>query len=84
MPYGHALWVFQLARFCALVGFKILAYFANKKKQSKEVFVYVALVILVQPLFKIGLGRPIWIILDILTAVGLLLTIFIKPKLKAK
>ena len=78
MPYGF----FQLVRFCALLGFGILAYSANEKKQSTEVIVYVALAILFQPLFKIALGRTIWNILDVLVGVGLLLSIFIKPKLK--
>ena len=78
LPYGF----FQLVRFCALVGFGILAYAANEKKQSAEVIVYVALAILFQPLFKIALGRTIWNSLDIVIGVALLLSIFIKPKLK--
>ena len=80
MPYGF----FQLVRFCALAGFGILAYSANEKKQSTDVIVYVALAILFQPLFKIALGRTIWNILDVLVGVGLLLSIFIKPKLKTE
>ena len=80
MPYGF----FQLVRFAALVGFAFLAYSANEKKQGTEVIVYVALALLFQPLFKIALGRTIWNILDVLVGLGLLLSIFIKPKLKTK
>lgn len=83
MPCRYALWIFKLVRFCALVGFGILAYFANEKKQSTEVIVYVALAILFQPLFKIALGRTLWNILDVLVGVGLLVSIFNKPKLKS-
>ena len=78
MPYGF----FQLVRFAALVGFALLAYSANEKKQGGEVIVYIALAILFQPLFKIALGRTIWNILDVIIGIGLLLSIFIKPKLK--
>ena len=80
IPYGF----FQLVRFCALVGFGFLSYSAAEKKQSIEVFVYVALAILFQPIFKIALGRTLWNILDVLVGVGLLISIFIKPKLKTR
>lgn len=76
MPYGF----FQLVRFAALVGFALLAYSANERKQGVEVIVYVALAILFQPLFKIPLGRMMWNVVDVIIGVGLLLSIFIKPK----
>ena len=77
MPYGY----FQLVRFVALVGFAILAYDAYEGKRQNEVILYVALALLFQPFVKIGLGRTIFNIVDVIVGVGLLLSILIKPKL---
>lgn len=77
MPYGY----FQLVRFVAVVGFSILAYNAYEGKRQNEVIVYVALAMLFQPFVKIGLGRTIWNIVDVIVGIGLLLSILIKPKL---
>jgi len=72
MPYGF----FQLVRFLSLIGFAILAFDANQKEKQTEVIIYIILAILFQPLFKISLGRKLWNIIDIIVAIGLLLTIF--------
>lgn len=76
MPYGF----YQLVRFLGLIGFGILAYQSNKKGKQIEVIIYVVLAILFQPIFKISLGRTLWNIVDIVVAVGLLLSILIKKK----
>ena len=76
MPYGY----YQLVRFMALVGFTILAYKANEQGQKTEAIIYVCLAILFQPLFKIALGREIWNVVDVIVGVGLIASIFIKPK----
>lgn len=78
MPYGY----YQLVRFVALVGFAILAYNANEQGQKTEAIIYVCLAILFQPLFKIALGREIWNIVDVIVGIGLILSLFIKPKEK--
>lgn len=78
MPYGY----YQLVRFVALVGFAILAYKANEQEQKTEAIIYVCLAILFQPLFKIALGREIWNIIDVIVGIGLILSLFIKPKAK--
>lgn len=72
MPYGY----FQFARFVSLIGFAILAYQSNKKGKQSEVIIYGALALLFQPLFKISLGRTLWNIVDIIVAIGLLISIF--------
>jgi hypothetical protein len=77
MPYGY----FQLVRFVAVIGFAILAYDAYEGKRPNEVIIYIALGVLFQPLLKIGLGRTIWNIVDVIVGIGLLLSILIKPKL---
>lgn len=72
MPYGY----YQFVRFLSLIGFGILAFDAYQKKRQTEVIVYLALAILFQPIFKISLGRTLWNIVDIIVAVGLLVTVF--------
>lgn len=76
MPYGY----YQLVRFAAMVGFGILAYQANEKKQNAEAIVYVCLAILFQPLIKIALGRTLWNIVDVVVGIGLIMSMFIKSK----
>lgn len=71
MPYGY----YQLVRFAALVGFAILAYYANENGNKIEVIVYVALTILFQPLVKIALGRSLWNIIDVIVGLALLLSL---------
>lgn len=44
--------------------------------------IYGALAILFQPFFKIALGRELWNIVDVIVEIGLILSIWISPKLK--
>jgi hypothetical protein len=76
MPYGF----YQFVRFAAMVGFGILAYQAYEQGRKVEVIVFGSLALLFQPLFKIALGREVWNLVDVLVGIGLLLSIFIKPK----
>ena len=78
MPYGF----YQLVRFIALVGFAILAYIVSEYKNKTEMIVYVCLAILFQPLLKISLGREIWNFVDVVVAIGLIITLFVKHKEK--
>ena len=78
MPYGF----YQLVRFVALAGFAILAYKATEQGQKTEAIIYVCLAILFQPLVKIALGRELWNVVDIVVGIGLILSLFIKPKAK--
>jgi hypothetical protein len=73
MPYGY----YQFVRLAALVGFAVLAFQANNDKKNTEAILYVGLAILFQPFFKIALGRSIWNIVDVIVAIGLLVTLFI-------
>lgn len=74
-PYGY----YQFVRYAALLGFTYLAFNANEKGFSYEVFIYVALAILFQPFIKIALGRTIWNIVDVIVGIGLLASLFL-PK----
>ena len=76
MPYGF----YQFVRFVALIGFAILAYQANQQGKQTEMIIYGALALLFQPFFKIALGRELWNIVDVVVGIGLLISIFIKPK----
>ena len=76
MPYGF----YQFVRFAGLVGFAILAYQANEQGRQTEMFIYGGLALLFQPFFKIALGRQMWNIVDVIVGIGLLISIFMKPK----
>ena len=76
MPYGY----FMLVRFVALVGFGYLAYIANEENQKNMSFIYIALALLFQPFLKVSLGRELWNIVDVIVAIGLIASIFYKPK----
>ena len=70
----------MLVRFVALVGFGYLAYIANEENQKNMSFIYIALALLFQPFIKISLGRELWNIVDVIVAIGLIASIFYKPK----
>lgn len=74
MPYGY----FQLVRFLGMVGFAILAY-NNYQKNQTFFIIWLASAVLINPIFKITLGREIWNIVDVIWAIILIVSIFIKP-----
>jgi hypothetical protein len=76
MPYGF----YQFVRFAGLIGFVILAYQANQQGRQTEMIIYGGLALLFQPFFKIALGRQMWNIVDVVVGIGLLISIFMKPK----
>lgn len=76
MPYGY----YQFVRFAGLIGFAVLSYQANKKDRKTEMIIYGGLALLFQPFFKIALGRELWNIVDVVVGIGLLISIFMKPK----
>lgn len=75
-PYGY----YQFVRFAALIGFAVLAYQANEEGKQTEMVIFGALALLFQPFFKIALGRELWNILDVIVGVGLIVSVFSKPK----
>jgi len=80
LPYGY----YQFVRFVGLVGFGILAYKANEEGRQTEMIIYGGLALLFQPFFKIALGREIWNIVDVIVGLGLLASIYIRPKTENK
>lgn len=73
MPYGY----FQLVRFFGMVGFAILAYNNYQKNQTWFV-IWLGSAVLINPIFKISLGREIWNIVDVIWAILLIASILIK------
>ena len=76
MPYGYD----EFIRFSALIGFVYLAYKSYEEGNKGLPFVYAALAILFQPLFKIYLGRTIWNFVEVIAGVFLIITIFYHPE----
>ena len=78
LPYGY----YQTIRFIGMLGFALLAFLSYQQNQTVniEVIIYVALVLLFQPFFKIALGRTIWNIMDVIVGVGLVASLFINKK----
>jgi len=70
MPYGY----YQLYRFIAMGIFFYLAYAEQEKKGWMVVWIISGL--LVQPFFKVALGRDIWNIVDAIWVVMLIVSIF--------
>ena len=76
MSYGY----YQFVRFVGMIGFVFLTYQANQQNKRTETIIYGALALLFQPFFKIALGRELWNIIDVIVGIGLILSIFLKPK----
>jgi hypothetical protein len=75
MPYGY----FQLVRFLGMIGFIILAYNYYPKNQNWFIL-WISFAILINPFFKISLGREIWNLVDVLFAIVLIYSAFKKSK----
>ena len=78
MPYGY----FQAARFIGMLGFALLANYDYQKNQTVNsgVIIYIAWALLFQPFLKVAFGRTVWNVVDVLVSVGLIISIFIRPK----
>ena len=66
-----------------MVGFAILAYGQYKKNDTWFV-IWLASAILINPIFKISLGKEIWNIVDIIWAVLLIGSIFLTKQAKGE
>lgn len=70
MPYGF----YELVRFLAMTGFAFLSYQHFKQEEKNTALIYAALALLFQPFFKIALGRELWNFVDVVVALGLLVS----------
>lgn len=73
MPYGY----FQFVRFLSSISFCFLAFQANEKNKNIDTVIFLILILLFQPFFKVSLGRFIWNIIDIFVATFLIIHTFI-------
>lgn len=71
MPYSY----YQLVRTLGMVGFAALAWAYSSKPNKTLTIVWIASAVLINPLFKIALGRTLWNIVDIIWALILVGTI---------
>ncbi len=67
-PYGY----YQFVRFVATIGFLFFAFDSNQQKNQTDVFVFLGLALLFQPIEKISLGREIWNVVDVIVAILLI------------
>lgn len=65
-----------------MIGFAILAFQSAESENKSFLIIYGALAILFPPFIKIALGRELWNIVDVIVAVGLLISLFIDKKTK--
>ena len=77
MPYGF----YEFVRFVALISFGFLAYQSKEKEDKTELIIFISLALLFQPFFKIALGRTLWNIVDVISAIYLLLNIVRNQKI---
>jgi hypothetical protein len=71
MPFGY----FQLVRFIGMIAFGILAYNNFEKNQSWFI-IWAGSTILINPFFKIALGRMIWNVVDLIWVALLIVSLF--------
>ena len=72
MPYGY----YTFVRILATVVFGIYAYKCYVAKKEGMTWAFVTLALLFQPFAKVGLGRTIWNIIDVVVAIGLIVLFF--------
>ena len=75
MPYGY----YQFVRFIGMIGFGLLA-FENYQKNQTWFVIWISSALLINPFFKIALGRDIWNIVDVIWAVLLILNIILNKR----
>jgi len=75
MPYGF----YEFVRFTGMIGFCLLA-FENYQKNQMWFVIWISSALLINPFFKIALGRDLWNIIDVIIAVALVSSLFVKNK----
>lgn len=76
MPYGY----YQFLRIAATAGFGYLAYFGFKSKYRFTPLLWAAGALLFNPVFKVALGRELWMVFDLAFAVLLAASVFLEEK----
>jgi hypothetical protein len=71
LPYGY----YQLVRFFGFIGFGYLAYLSFEKENRNWTVIFAISALLINPFFKIALGRTLWNIVDVIWALLLVFSI---------
>jgi hypothetical protein len=71
-PYGY----FMFVRIVGMIIFALLAYYHGEKDEEGLAIFYGALVVLFQPFWMIGLGRGLWLVVDLAVAIFLVCRVF--------
>lgn len=74
MPYGY----FQFVRFFGMIGFIILFKIDEYNKRNYLKWIWIISAILINPFFKIGLGRIIWNLIDVIWIIILIYELIIR------
>lgn len=77
MPYGY----FQFVRSIGMFGFALFAYEDYKKNNKEWMIFWISSAIIINPVFKVALGRGFWNIFDVIWA-GILVYSLIISKSK--
>ena len=76
MPYGY----YEFVRFTGMIGFCLLA-FENYQKNQMWFVIWISSALLINPFFKIALGRDLWNIVYVIWAVLLVVSIFLNKRI---
>lgn len=79
-PYGY----YQITRFLCFIGFGLLAYVSNERKEIYYAIIFACLSLLFQPFYKVSLGRELWNVVDVVVGLALILSIFQLNKVSSK
>ncbi len=76
MPYSY----YEIIRFIGMTGFGILGYKELEKDNQTFMVLWFASALLINPFFKIALGRTIWNIVDVIWVFLLIFSVFYNKK----
>ena len=76
LPYG----AYILIRFLAIIAFCYFAYSEHQADNEGRMILFLVLALLIQPFFRLPLGREIWMIVDVVIAAYLLYLALKKKK----
>jgi hypothetical protein len=80
LPYGY----YQLVRFLAMFAFGFLGFSEHENGNRVWCIVWAASAVLINPIFKISLGRELWNVMDVVWAVLLVVSLIINDSKKTE
>jgi len=76
MPYNY----YEIMRFIGMVGFALLGYNELKKDNNSFMIIWFASALLINPFFKLALGRSLWNVIDVIWVLLLLFSMRTKSE----